>query len=235
MSQIARSLGVAAILPLLAASSAASAAVLDVTAVGVQSYNTLSVNGQNDIASAIDLTVRGDPKPVWVWCVDISHSVTIGSYNPALMYQTSPVLTDSTGPQSGTGNPLSPMVSGEIQTLADIGNGLLRAATPDSEKITAIQGAIWTIEYPTDSVVGTTLENTDIAKYITYAKAHPAVGYAPGLYPTGPSGQGFGYTQGFATGVPEPAAWAMLILGFAHLGASLRCRAAALRLSRKRA
>lgn len=233
MSSVTRSLAMAAILPLLAAGSAASAAILDVTAVGVQSYNTLDVNGSNVIASAIDLTVLGDPKPVWVWCVDFNHVVYIGSYNPPLVYKTGQVTTDSTGAQSGTGNPLSQTISGEIQTLASIGTGIANSASPDAAKLTAIQGAIWEIEYgfTPSQVVGTPQENGDIASYIAYAAAHPAAGYAPAIYPVGPDGQGFGFTQGFATGVPEPTTWALLILGFAHLGVSLRRRAAALRLA----
>lgn len=227
----------AAMLPLLAAGSAASAAVLDITAVNVQSYNTLDVNGENAIASAIELTVQGEAKPVWVWCVDLDHVVYIGGYNPPLVYKTGQVTTDSTGSRSGTGNSLSQTLSGEIQTLAAIGTGIANSASPDALKLTAIQGAIWEIEYgfTPSQVVGTPQENSDIADYIAYAQTHVAKGYAQAIYPVGPEGQGFGYTQGFATGVPEPAAWTMLILGFAHLGAGLRCRAAALRLAAARA
>jgi len=237
MSSVTRSLAIAAVLPLLAASSAASAAILDVTAVGVQSYNTLDVNGANVIASAIDLTVQGDSRPLWVWCVDLDHVIYIGSYNPPLAYETSLVTTDSTGAMSGTGNPLSLMVSGEIQTLADIGTGIANSASPDAEKLTAIQGAIWEAEYnfTPSQVVGTPQENSDIASYLAYAQAHVASGYAPAVYPVGPDGQGFGFTQGFATGVPEPTTWVMLLLGFAHLGVSLRVRAAARRLAPARA
>ena len=232
MSSVTRSLAIAAVLPLLAASSAASAAILDITSVNVQSYNTLNVNGANDIASAIELTVQGDPKPLWVWCVDLDHVVYIQNYNPPLVYQTGQVTTDSTGLQSGTGNKLNQNVSGEIQTLAEIGTGIANSASPDAVKLTAIQGAIWEVEYgfSPSQVVGTPQENGDIASYIAYAQNHVAPGFADAIYPVGPDGQGFGYTQGFATGVPEPATWAMLILGFAHLGVGLRCRAAALRL-----
>jgi hypothetical protein len=232
MSSVKRTLAVAAILPILAAGSAASAAILNITGVNVQSYNTLNVNGSNEIASAIELTVQGLNEPLWVWCVDLDHIVYIQNYDPPLVYQTGHVTTDSSGAQSGTGNGLSQTISGEIQTLAEIGTGIANSSSPDAEKLTAIQGAIWEIEYgfTPSQVVGTDQENTDIANYIEYAATHVAGGYANAIYPVGADGQGFGYTQGFATGVPEPTVWAMMILGFAQLGAGLRCRAAALRL-----
>ncbi|MDB5478991.1 MAG: hypothetical protein JWO83_44 [Caulobacteraceae bacterium] len=227
MSNVKHSLAIAAILPLLAASSAASAAILNITGVGVQSYNTLNVNGANVIASAIALTVQGDAKPLWVWCVDLNHNVYIANYSPPLVYKTGVVTTDSTGTKSGTGNSLSQMVSGEIQTLAEIGTGLANSANPSAEKLTAIQGAIWEVEYgfAPSQVIGTPQENNDIASFIAYAQAHAAQSYAQAIYPEGPNGQGFGYTQGFATGVPEPTTWAMLIAGFGLLGVSLRRRA----------
>jgi hypothetical protein len=223
----------ASIVPLLAAASAASAADVYISAVNVESYNTLDVNGTSEIASAIDLTVVGDANPVWVWCVDLSHQISIAPYSPPLAYQIGPVNTDSTGALSGTGNPLSQQVSGEIQTLAEIGTTLANSATPDPVALTAIQGAIWEIEYNYSpaQVTGTPQENTDIANDIAFAMAHPASGYAQGLYPVGASGQGFGASQGFATGVPEPTSWAMLIVGFGAVGARMRRRAHAERVA----
>ena len=223
----------AAILPLLALSTAASGATLNVTGVDVQSYNTLNVNGKSEIASAIKLTVQGDSNPVWVWCVDLDHNINIQTYSPPLVYTTGHVTTDSTGAKSGTGQSLTQKVSGEIQTLASIGTALANSATPDAEKLTAIQGAIWEIEYgfAPSQVTGTDQENDDIASYVGYAGEHVAKGYADAIYPLGEGGEGFGFTQGFATGIPEPTAWIMMILGFCHLGVSLRCRAAALRLA----
>lgn len=222
-----RNLMMAAILPLLAVSSAASAAtILDITNVAVESYNTLNVNGASEITTAIGLTVTGLPKTLWVFCVDLDHSVNIGGHNPPLRYTPGLVTTDSTGAHSGTGNPLSRTVSGEIQTLASIGSGIANSASPAAIKLTAVQGAIWEIEYgfTPAQVIGTAIENSDIASYIAYAQAHPSAGYAQAIYPLGAGGQGFGYTQGFSTGVPEPASWAMMILGAGMMGATLRRR-----------
>jgi hypothetical protein len=207
--------------------AATAGQVFDVTNVTVQSQTQLDVNGHDYIASAIGLTIQGDPKTLWVYCVDINHVIQLGAQNPALPYAYMPVTTDSSGATSGTGNSLGAGISGEIERLADIGDGLANAATPNTDEITAIQGAIWQIEYG-GSVTATPGEdpiiNTEIAQYVAYAEAHPAAGPAMGFYPLGPNGQGFGYSQGFTTGVPEPAAWTMMLVGFGALGGALRRR-----------
>ena len=208
--------------------STASATVLDVSNVDVNSWNTLSINGRGVTATAIKLTTTELPKSLWVFCVDLAHEIGVGDHTPPLQYVTGLVTTDSSGVVSGTGAPLSLSQSGEIQTLADLGSALANAASPDAEKLTAVAGAIWEVEYgfTPSQVVGTPSENALIADYIAYAAAHPAADYAQGLYPVGPGGVGFGTTQGFATSVPEPAAWTMMIVGVGLLGAALRRRRA---------
>ena len=214
----------AAALSSLAVSSAASAStIFYVTNVAVNSLNTLTINGNSDIASAIGLTIQGDPNTLWVFCVDVTHTANIGAQNPPAAYELAPVTTDSTGSQSGTGSPLSQTLSGELGTLASIGAAIANSSNPDPVKLTAIAGAIWQLEYNTP-VTGTPAENALIASYAAYAIAHPETGYAEGLYPVGPGGQGFGFSQGFAMGVPEPAAWATMLLGFGGLGALVRRR-----------
>jgi hypothetical protein len=208
----------------LTISSAASAStIFYVTNVAVNSLNTLSVNGTNDIASAIGLTIQGDPSTLWVFCVDINHTINIGAQNPPLPYELGQVTTDSSGSQSGTGNPISQTLSGELGTLASIGSGIANSPSPDAVKLTAIAGAIWQLEYGA-TVTGTSAENALISSYAAYAIAHPQTGYAEGLFPVGPGGQGFGFTQGFGMGVPEPAAWTTMLLGLGALGALMRRR-----------
>jgi len=67
-------------------------------------------------------TTGGQTIPVF--CVDLFHDIGIGSIGP-YTYYAAPVTTDSSDASSpsgpGNGNPLSATVSGEIQTLADIG------------------------------------------------------------------------------------------------------------------
>jgi hypothetical protein len=225
-----KALGACAILG-IAAASGASAGTLEITGAGIYSTNQLDVNGVNEYATALDLTVQGSANPLFVFCVDLSHViyVNIGSqlaYNPPLQYATGPVNTNSSGAASGTGALLLQSVSGEIQTLANLGVGIAKnGGAPTSwsantqNELTAVQGAIWETEYgfTPSQVIGTPDQNALIAAYVAYADAHPAADYATGIYPTGAGGQGFGFSQGQVTGVPEPSTWAMLLLGFAGL------------------
>ena len=50
---------------------------------------------------------------------------------------------------------------------------------------------------------------------MTYAEGHVA-DYSEGLY--GSISQGFGTSQGFVVGTPEPSTYAMMVIGFAGLG-----------------
>jgi hypothetical protein len=68
-------------------------------------------------------------------------------------------------------------------------------------------------------------------RHADVASAGPKlVGAARDAYASDPTGEAFEATQDVAKDVVKPTFWAMLIVGFAHLGVSLRCRAAVLRL-----
>jgi hypothetical protein len=196
----------------------------------VQVYDPTSMTEVTEAAGAIGLYIQGRADPLWVFCVDLNHVIYLagpGSYS--LPYTTAPVTTDSTGAQSGTGNPLTMLQSEEIATLADIGSVIANEVSPDTDKLTEIQGAIWQIEYGGVSSVTGPLANeaaidAGIAYYVAYAGLHPSANYDLGVYPLGPNGQGFGTSQGFINGVPEPASWAIMILGMAGIGGLARSR-----------
>jgi hypothetical protein len=170
------------------------------------------------------LTTAGG-QTLTVFCVDLFHDIDIGGYNPGLPYATGSVATDSSGAAPGEGNTLAPGTADEIQTLADLGGDWYRKGTLTGNEATALQDAIWTIEYNNNGGGNITV-NADgggvidmlAANYVSYADAHPTDN-SIGLYPT-MYGQGFeGYNgQGFVVGAPEPSTFAMMGLGFAGLG-----------------
>jgi hypothetical protein len=222
----------------LFAASGARAGQIEITNVGVQSYDTTDITGtingapisQSPITTLITLTTTtGSILPVF--CVDILHDIGIGSQSPPLPYITSTVSTDSTGSQPGTGNTLpNPPGPGEIQALANLGADDYEAGVTNPDVYTAIAASIWYIEYNIganslsvtgDSVVGSAAPGSSptglIALDLAYAVEN-ATDYSLGLYP-GTVGQGFaGSGQGFVLGVPEPSTWAMMLVGFAGLG-----------------
>jgi hypothetical protein len=168
---------------------------------------------------------------LWVFCVDPNHDITIMSYQPPLPYKIAPVNTDSTGTDSGTGNTLSKTQSEEIATLAAMGVADVTTNPSDGQVLAEIQGAIWQIEYggivsASSGSYDPTAINTDIANDVLFAIANPSSNYDAGLYPDGSGGQGFGTTQGFATGsiIPEPASWAIMIAGIGGVGGVVRGR-----------
>ena len=209
---------------LLGSACAASAGTVGVTDVEVAPYpyNTLHVSSSSYVGDPIaGLILLGttDGKIIPVFCVDLFHDINIGGHSP-IPYVTGPVLTDSSGAVSGTGNPLSALQVGAIQTLVDVGfEDYAKGVANLGDKLTALQGAIWAIEYGAAVTSGNTDIQSLIGSDIAFGESHPA-SFSFGLYPVGETGQGFGSTQGFVTagGVPEAPVWAMMLFGFAGLG-----------------
>jgi hypothetical protein len=216
---------IASLFATFAAVNSAQATTYYVTNVTLDNGFNVSMNGGGyQLAGAIGLTIQGHPNTLWVWCVDFYHDIYLGPQNPALPYIASPVTNDSTGAQSGTGKTLANTpIPGEIATLADIGTGIANA-NGNPNDLSAIQGAIWSIEYGLPVTSGNAADDALIANYIAFAQQHPQDGDPYGFYPVGAGGQGFGTTQGFSLGVPEPATWAMMLAGFGMIGFAARRR-----------
>jgi hypothetical protein len=105
----------------------------------------------------------------------------------------------------------------QIFGLAAFGANLIKIGAPDlANKLAGVQGAIWAIEYPTLTVSA----NSSIQPYLNaYIAAAPSMtGNAYVLLSDD------GKSQGFVIGVPEPATWAMMIMGFGAVGMVLRSR-----------
>jgi hypothetical protein len=169
---------------------------------------------------AMNVSIDGGPaQDIIAFCVDLFH-LWPGA-PPSQTYTTAPVEHDSDSAFSGDGHTLLDPISGEIGFLADIG-----AHTSDVQRLAGIQGAIWAVEYPTITVNGgSSYLNYYVGLATNWGVTHPnSTSHAVGIYSVGGSNQGFGVTQGFAMGVAEPGAWALMIGGFGLAGASLRRR-----------
>ena len=86
-----------------------------------------------------------------------------------------------------------------------------------SQYLTAVQAAIWALEYGTTASTGDAFTNTQIASYVTLADN----GRGRALALISQDGHQNMVPGGF---VPEPAAWALMISGFGMVGVMLRRR-----------
>jgi hypothetical protein len=178
---------------------------------------------------AMNISVDGgQPFDIVAFCVDLFH-LWPGA-PPSQTYETAPVTNDSNSPASGGGDALSDLISGEIGFLAQLAQSIDINTADGQHRLAGIQGAIWSIEYPNVTVNG---GSSYLSTYQTdganWAATHINFqGHANGIYSVG-GDQGFGVLQGFTTGgVPEPAAWTLMIGGFGLAGALLRRRRSAL-------
>lgn len=218
---------VAAVGALTLASSAGASTVL-ITGDHLSSYNYTTVlggtvdghafGGLNVYESPDILTVSidgGPPQQLLAFCVDIFHFFD-PAHTPPVNYYTSSLVKNSDAPLSGDGVVLGSLLSGELGYLAELGK-----TTTNQARLAGIQGAIWQTEYS-----GLTLSGGSpyVAEYAGLATAWGAghagyTGHGDAIYALD------GRTQGFTTGgVPEPASWALMLMGFGGLGAMLRRR-----------
>ncbi len=224
----------------------ASAASVYVDTGGIYQPGTINIAGPdinlNAYSSALELTanVNGSSsvRTLYTFCVDIYHDISVGIDNSHdivtgagdaqspvnLLYHTAALTVNSDGPISGvSGAALSTTQIAEIGGLATLGGNLIATDAADlSNKLTAVQGAIWTIEYP--SAGGYTVSTSDptVQGYLSgyLANAAATASQSPVIAIYGANGQGLLPTGG----VPEPAAWALMLTGFGLAGAALRRR-----------
>lgn len=210
--------------------AAPAAAVQPVTITSAGIYNPGSVDatiGGNTVSQysvPLTFTAANGSKPVadfLGFCVDLAHViyVNIGSQlSETLGYHVAPLTQD------GFGNALSSTQVREITGLARLGFSIAGTKAIDAPaQLAAIQQAIWTIEYPTSTFVATGPYAAAQTSYTaTFLAAAPHLsGFARAIVSDS------GTTQGQITnvgGVPEPAAWALMLAGFGMVGVLARGR-----------
>jgi hypothetical protein len=199
----------------MGAASAASAGTVIVTNVGVGNgdYGNVNIGPYGDPWTTPILLTDSQGHQIVVFCDDLQHDVNVTSYNPGLTYATGPVKFD------GFGDPLTIQTSNEMGQLAVIGK--LDYAHGNEDGAIAAQAAIWDIEYGVTASSSDSTVQADITSLLSHLH------YNGGGWATGLIAQGFpgaGATQSFVTGVPEPATWAMMILGLGLVGVAARRR-----------
>jgi hypothetical protein len=200
-----------------AASHASAATEVYVSSVSEFGPGKVTVTGPGVFkvpdSTALNITYNfgigpGDPDfTAWGFCINLFLGIGV----PA-QYHVDNLTTD------GHGNLLTSTQVDQIYGLAALGSNLIKIGAPDlANKLAGIQGAIWAIEYPAFTITGNTAA---IDGYVNSYKA-----LAPSLH-----GSAYvllsddGKSQGFVIGVPEPATWAMMIMGFGAIGMVLRSR-----------
>jgi hypothetical protein len=160
-----------------------------------------------------------------VFCDDLNHVVYVGG-GQKLPYDIGPVIVN------GNDVKISETVSNEMGQLADLGD--LEFEKGNEDGAIAAQAAIWGIEYgiPVSSTDATIEADITQDLKVTYDGQGYAIGLIAeggtqseilGLPPIGTNGGGTPIGGlGGVPAAPEPASWALMLIGVGGLGAALR-------------
>jgi hypothetical protein len=224
---------------ILATGSVARATTYTIDSVSAYDWNAVTLSGtaynnvtfnETEYSTPIGLHVVGTPanQYLWVFCVDLFHTINVGGQSPSLTYTSQTLTTDNNPAVSNpphNGYALKANVSAEIQYLAHIGIGLASGPTSTivTDEVTAIQAAIWELEYGLTAKSSDATINNYISSFYSNALAvSPGGSPAEELYNSVHQSFVDG-SPSLTTPVPEPSTWAMMILGFAGFGL-IACR-----------
>ena len=140
-----------------------------------------------------------------VFCDDLDHTVNVGG-GQSLPYETGRVTVD------GLGRALSESTSNRMGQLAEI--GIVDYDHHNENGAIAAQAAIWDIEYGVDVTSTDPVLSALIADDLNVKDNMK--GFAFGLISDD------GHQSQLTGGVPEPATWGMMLVGFGGLGVAMR-------------
>lgn len=174
---------------------------------------------------------------IFGFCVDVYHNIGLG--NLGYVYASNqdlnilnPLPTDFGGHVVDAGQLAA--ITNLVNTGYQLHQNELLANNFDFDtemRLAAIQAAIWRVEVPTKTV-SVNSANLNGAQYATYQSYfndyatgnYTALGDANDRFYVVSDGVHQSFGMGWPMGVPEPATWLMMIMGFGGVGAVLRRR-----------
>ena len=187
-------------------------------------------------------TTSGPAFDIFGFCVDVFHNITLGSLNYIYASNEDPSIVDPLPTDFG-GHAISPTQLDALTNLIDTGYALhqhevdTHVFDADTEmRLAAIQAAIWKVEVPskTVNVTSANLTAPQFQTYQTYFNNYVSGNYtsladANDRFYVISDGRHQSFGVGWPIpGVPEPATWTTMIIGFGAMGAVLRRRRQAL-------